>query len=156
MPAGRPPKLVIDPDLQSRIVGMVKAGAFPDRAAVACGVGERSHYLWQAKGLEEREHREAGKTPRKTWQVYLDYLEQIEQAIAVAEIALMADARVGGPAGDAAMKLLQLRFRDRWSAKGTGEKAPTTAQAAAAQAGVTPLAKFAERRGQRRGNRGPG
>ena len=28
MPAGRPPKLVIDPDLQSRIVGMVKAGAF--------------------------------------------------------------------------------------------------------------------------------
>lgn len=152
MPAGRPSTLTIDPGLQGRIMAYVRAGAFPDRAAVAAGVGERTHYLWQSKGHEERAHREAGKKPRKTWQVYLDYVDELEQAVAHAEMVLLANASKGGDTGTAAMKLLERRFRERWSAKATpAAAAPAAAPAAAV---VTPYAAFTERREQRRGKRG--
>lgn len=130
-PPGRPRKLEIDPELQGRIVDMVKTGAHPERAAVAAGISERTHYLWQARGLEERDHRDAGKTPRKTMQIFVDYIDALDTAIAEAEINLLKKASNGGPAGTAALAILERRFRDRWSTKATPPKAPTTATSGA-------------------------
>lgn len=147
---GPAPRLVLDPEVKGQILEFIKLGAYPERAAVACGVSERSHYLWQAKGLEEREHREQGKKPRVTWQVYLDYANDIERAVAQAEMRLVSQAGDGGPTSVAALNILGLRFRERWTAKGLASTpAPKTAAAATERASVTPLDAFAARRGQR-------
>lgn len=150
-PRGRKPTLEIDPALQGKIMAFVRAGAYPERAAVAAGIGERTHYLWQSKGLEEREHREAGKPPRKTWQIYLDYVDALDQAIAEAEMLLLGRVAQGGPQWNAHMTILERRFRDRWGDKpsrgGGTETVPTTPPATG---NVTPLQQMAERRGQRR------
>lgn len=148
MPAGRKPTLVIEPELQDRIISYIKAGAFPERAALAAGIAERTHYLWQAKGLEEREHREAGKRPRVTWQVYLDYAEAVEVAVAQAEIILLERAALGGPSAGAAMTILERRFRDRWSSKANPQL--TAPPSAKPPGSVTALDQFSARRGRRR------
>jgi hypothetical protein len=147
MPAGRPPKLEIDHELQGRIMTFVRAGAFPERAAVAAGVSERTHYYWQEKGLEERQHRESGKAPRKTWQVYLDYVDALDQAVAEAEMLLLGKVAQGGPQWNAAMTLLERRFRDRWSPKQAAKQPAATPTTPAGN--VTPLQQMATRREQR-------
>jgi hypothetical protein len=149
--AGRPPRLEIDPEIQTRIVDHVKAGAYPERAAVAVGVAERTHYLWQSKGLDEREHREAGKPARKTQQIYLDYVNALEQAVASAEITLLTKATNGGPAGTAALALLERRFRERWSPKQPPAGQPTKASAGGPAPATTPLDQLAQRRESRGG-----
>lgn len=124
--AGRPRKLEIDPDLRQRIADLVEIGVHPERAAVAEGVSERTHYLWQAKGLEERDHRDEGKPPRKTMQVFLDYIDALDQAIAKAEVDLLKEARNAENRG-AALQILERRFRDRWAAKAAAPKTATSA-----------------------------
>lgn len=146
--AGRPRKLEIDPELQGRITAYIRAGAFPERAAVAAGVSERSHYSWVAKGIEEREHREDGKKPRTTMQVYLDYLDAVERAIAEAEVLLIGKVTQGGAGWQAQLAILERRFRDRWSAKAPTNAAGTVPTSSAGRA--TTLDQLAERRGQRR------
>ena len=148
MPPGRPSKLEIDDTLRGKIMAMVRAGMFPERAAIAAGVAERTHYLWQSKGLEEREHREAGKTPRKTWQVYLDYANELEQAVAEAEFLLVGTIAKGGGTAQT-MALLERRFRDRWSGKAPAAP-PTVPTAPTSGTNVTPLAAATARREQRR------
>lgn len=149
MPAGRPSKLAIDPELQGRIMAMVRVGMFPDRAAVAAGIGERTHYLWQQKGYQEREQREAGKVPRKTWQVYLDYVDELDQAVAEAEFLLVGKITKGGTDGPDLRWILERRFRDRWSTKATG---PAATQPAAAGPGqkASAVDQVAAKREQRR------
>lgn len=152
MPAGRTPKLEIDPDLKGRIMAYVRVGAFPERAAVAAGVHESTHYRWQAKGLEERAHRAGGKTPRKTWQVYVDYVDALEQAIAEAEMIMLGKVARGGSEGNASQWLLERRFRDRWGAKIAGPASTAPAASGPAQTS-TPLDQLASRREQRSGKK---
>lgn len=114
---GRPRKLEVDPELVQKITAYVKTGAHPERAAVAAGISERTHYGWQAKGLEEREHIDGGGKPRATYAVFLDYVDQLDRATAEAEMMLLDRAAKGGAAGSAAMDLLGRRFRERWSPK---------------------------------------
>lgn len=145
---GRPRKLEIDPDLKTRIVAMVRAGAYPERAAVAAGVSERSHYGWQAKGLEERAHRDAGGKPRVTMQVFLDYVDDIDRAVAEAEIMLMGKVVQGGAGASDLRWVLERRFRDRWAA-GPPATAPAAAAPAAPAATVTPLVAVKTQRERR-------
>lgn len=145
----RPRKLVIDPSLHSTIVAAVRRGARPELAAVAAGVSASSHYAWQAKGLEERERRESGKKPRVTWQVFLDYADAIEQAVAQAELDLLDDVREGGEGWQASLAILERRFRGAWSPKVLDrvqpDAAPMPAQAA------TGLDELQQRRAARHG-----
>jgi hypothetical protein len=140
---GRPRKLEIEPDLLESIAAKVRKGAHPERAAVAAGISERTHYLWQAKGLQEREHIEAGGKPRATFAVFLDYVDHLERAGAEAEIAFLEQAAKGGAAGSAALELLARRFRDRWGPKAVAAPGPPKTSTPAA---TTPLGKLEERR----------
>lgn len=139
---GRPRKLEIDPELLTRIADFVRKGAHPERAAVASGISERTHYLWQAKGLEEREHIEGGGKPRATFAVFAHYLDEIDKAAAEAEIAFLEQAAKGGAAGTASLEILARRFRDRWGAKPV---APTASKPSG-PAATTPLGQLEERR----------
>jgi hypothetical protein len=123
---GRPPLLEIKPELQRQIVTFVRSGAFPERAALAVGVSERSHYAWMKLGRDELDARDAGEKPDPAAQVYVDYAEAIERAVAEAEMLLMGNALKGGATGSASMSILQRRFRERW-----GDKAPPPAAAPA-------------------------
>lgn len=138
---GRPRKLEVDPELVEKVMAYVRTGAHPERAAVAAGISERTHYGWQAKGLEERDHIEAGGKPRSTFAVFLNYVEELDRATAEAEMMLLERATKGGAAGTAAMDLLGRRFRDRWSPKlvATGPKAPP------GPAPATPLGQLEQR-----------
>ena len=148
----RPRKLEIDPSLQSAIVDAVRRGAPPERAAIAAGVSASTHYDWQAKGLAERERRAAGKAaPRKTWQVFLDYVDALERAVAQAELDLLENVRLGGEGWQASLAILERRFRDSWAPKALdGSRDPTQA---AAPAPVTSLAQLQQRRAARGGKR---
>lgn len=44
----RPSKL--EPDLQTRIVSLLRAGNYVETAVQACGITPRTHYDWMAKG----------------------------------------------------------------------------------------------------------
>lgn len=142
---GRPRKLEIEPELLATITGYVEVGVHPERAAVAAGISERTHYLWQAKGLEEREHLATpGAKPRATFAIFLAYVEAIDKATAVAEIELVKSLRAGGKGSAEALTLLERRFRDRWGAKvGPAPTKPTAGTA------TTPLGQLEERRAAR-------
>jgi hypothetical protein len=146
--AGRPRKLDLDDQLRGRIMAMVRMGAYPERAAVACGVSARSHYAWQEKGLEERAHRDAGKKPRVTFEPYLEYVDDLDQAVAEAEMMMLGKISQGGETWKANFALLERRFRDRWGAK--GPPAPATPAAPSATPTTTPLDQVGQRRNQRR------
>lgn len=137
---GRPRKLEIEPGILQTIVDTIKLGVHPERAAVAAGISERTHYLWQAKGLEEQGHRDAGKPPRKTYQVFLDYVSAVDKATALAEIDLLKKARSGE--NHDALAILERRFRDRWGSKPIAPTAATKTGPAA----TTPLGQLEERR----------
>lgn len=133
-PVGRPPLLKVDPELQRQIATFVRSGAFPERAAIAVGISERTHYAWMARGRDELEAREsaevAGEKRDPQDQMYVDYALAIERAVAEAEMLLMGNALKGGATGSASMSILERRFRDRWGAKATpppaAPAAPTT------------------------------
>lgn len=152
MPPGRKSKLETDPQLQGRIASMIRAGMYPERAAVAAGVPESTHYLWQQKGRDEQAAIADGKQPRKTWAIYLGYVEMIDQAIAEAEFLALGKISAGGPGWQSHAWILERRFRDRW-----GAKAPLETPAAQPPAGTnptTPPATPLDQLGQRREQRG--
>lgn len=114
---GRPPLLEVQPELQQKIATFVRSGAFPERAAIAVGISERTHYAWMALGREEQDRRDAGEQPDQDLGKYVTYLDTIERAVAEAEMLLMGNALKGGATGGASMQILERRFRDRWGAK---------------------------------------
>lgn len=138
---GRPRKLEIDVNLQAAIVDAVAAGLTPERAAVASGITERTHYRWQAAGLEERERIESGQKPRPTAAIFLAYVDAIDQATARAELGLLQELR-GGKVH--VLTILERRFPDRWTAR-----KPTTSSGAGASAPATPLGQLAQKREER-------
>jgi hypothetical protein len=148
--AGRPPLLEVQPELQSKVVTFVRSGAFPERAATAVGISERTHYAWMARGRDELEQREtaatAGDTREPQDQMYVDYATAIDRAVAEAEMLLLGNALKGGATGGASMQILERRFRDRWGAKAApapSGPAPTTT------APATPLDMLEQRRQER-------
>jgi len=146
-PPGRPPLLQVDPDLQGKIVEYVKCGAFPERAAIACGVSERTHYAWMSRGRDELARREADEKPNDNEQMYVDYAQAIERGVAEAEMMLMETALKGGPAGTASMNILERRFRERWGAKATvAGGAPASGSTSVP---ATPLDQLNQRRQER-------
>lgn len=138
---GRPRKLEIDVNLQTAIVDAIEAGLTPERAAVAAGITERTHYRWQDAGREERERIEAGQKPRPTAAIFLAYVDAIDQATARAELGLVKDFRDGKVT---ALTLLERRFPDRWTAR-----KPTTSAPTGSSAPATPLGQLEAKRLER-------
>ena len=96
------------PEMTARMVESVRAGNFPDTAAVACGLSLRSYWIWRQKG-------QAGEEPYATW------LAAMARACAESEIELVRRIAGGddrgagfGPA-KAALELLGRRNPKRWS-----------------------------------------
>jgi hypothetical protein len=72
----------LTPELHERIVNMIRAGAYPEVAAAACGVGKRTFYEWVARGTKKHPSRPSRAK-------YRAFAEGVEAATALAEIRLL-------------------------------------------------------------------
>lgn len=52
MPAGRPTKLT--PELQARMLALLRAGNYVETAAAACGLAKKTFYNWLQKGARAK------------------------------------------------------------------------------------------------------
>jgi transposase len=103
---GRPTKLT--PTVQAAIAESIAAGAYPEQAARAAGIGRSTYYEWLQRG-------QAGEQP------FSDFLDTLRAREAHAEVVAVTVLRDAAAAGDwrAAAHLLERRFPERW-----GRRAP--------------------------------
>ena len=98
---GRPDKLT--PQVQERIVQVIRAGNYAVVAAQVAGIHEDTYHLWMARGEGEG----SGK--------YSDFFRAVKDAEASAEAEAVAQVRVAARQNWAAgMTWLERKFPSRW------------------------------------------
>lgn len=97
--AGRPTKLT--PEIQERIVALLRAGNYVETAAAYCDVGKVSLYAWMKRG-----HRQ----PKS---IYGAFLNAIEKAQAESEIRDLEQVRKAEPWESSAWRL-ERKHPTRW------------------------------------------
>jgi hypothetical protein len=112
---GRRPMLT--PELQARIVDVVKAGSYLKVAAQHAGVSNASLMAWLARGRKAVAAAEEGEPIPEHEQRYVDFLEAVTRADTHAEV-LAATAWRAAFKDDwrAARDFLVRRHPDRWAA----------------------------------------
>lgn len=101
---GRPTKLT--PEVQEKIVSLVRAGNYPEVAAQAAGIAGRTYYEWMAKGDE-------GRDP------YAQFQQAVKEAQAAAEshaVTIIRKAAMDG-SWQAAAWFLERSKAERWRRK---------------------------------------
>ena len=103
--AGGRPKgsgIKLTPELQARVVLLIRAGNYVVTACGASGISDASYWAWKVRG-------ESGEEP------YASFLDAVKRAEEEAESALVATVRRAGESQwQAAMTLLERRHPDRW------------------------------------------
>lgn len=98
---GRPTKLT--PELQVKIVEIIRAGNYADVAAEAVGIGSSTYYHWLALGRDAT----SGK--------YRDFRDAVKAAECYAEVRAVAIVQKHMVDNwQAAMTYLERKFPDRW------------------------------------------
>lgn len=103
----------------TRIAGQIKKGNHIKTACIACGVGTATFYEWKARGEQDRTGRPAtddtpAVAPKRT--IYVQFLETIEHADAVAQQRLVANViQKGGWKGS--MEILKRRWPKEYGDK---------------------------------------
>ena len=101
---GRPTKLT--PEVQEKIVSLVRAGNYPEVAAQAAGIDPRTYYRWMEKG-------EDGPAP------YGQFRHAVKEAQAAAEshaVTIIRKAAIDG-SWQAAAWFLERSKAERWRRK---------------------------------------
>ena len=80
---GRPTRLT--PELVEKIVPIIEAGNYIQTACMALGVSRSSFFAWMKRGREDREE--------GTVTIFSDFLDDVEEAEAVAEARLLEGAK---------------------------------------------------------------
>lgn len=97
-PGGRPSKLT--PEVQEKIVNLIKVGNYAETAARAAGISKTTYYNWMADDRPQ----------------YVEFRDAVETAEAEAESHAVAVVRRAMPdQWTAAMTYLERRYPDRWS-----------------------------------------
>lgn len=112
--AGRPTKLT--PQLQRRIVELIRAGNYASVAAAASGIAERTYYDWLARG--SREHHS----------IYAEFLQTIKEASARAEVEAVSGVRTADRGWQAHMTWLERRYPSRWGRRARLDDPPSSGE----------------------------
>lgn len=85
----RPPNLT--PQKIDRVCEFISAGNNAETAAVASGISKSAYYNYMAFGRQELAAVEQGtqRKPRKSKEIYVEFLERVEKAKAEAELRLV-------------------------------------------------------------------
>ncbi len=76
-PPGRPDDLT--PELQDRIVGYIRGGQYPSRAALACGISTTTFQRWLQRGGEDAPCRKDGSTGDVLWSSHPGVTENVHE-----------------------------------------------------------------------------
>ena len=102
---GRPPKLT--PEVQEKIIQLVRVGNYVSTAARCAGINPETLYRWVRNGTR-------GETPT----IYTAFTEALRHAEAEAEAIAVQEIRKASHEDPrnwmAAMTFLERRFRHRW------------------------------------------
>lgn len=115
---GRPSKLT--PEIQEEILRIIKSGNYIETACAYVGINKTTFYDWLKKGAREKDR--VAQNPRakvkKDLQIYVDFSNAVEKALAQAEIR---DVAIIGKAAEenwqAAAWRLERKFPERWGRK---------------------------------------
>lgn len=114
---GRPSKLTAE--LQSRICDAIRAGNYIETASAYAGISKDTLYNWMKKGAREKE-RVAGtsRSIRKKEQIYVDFSDAVEKALAEAEVRdLIIISNAAKNDWKAAAWKLERKFPKKWGRK---------------------------------------
>lgn len=120
---GRPSALT--EGVQRRIESAIRTGAYPETAARAAGVSERSFYRWMERGEAEQVRRdsydaehptltEEEKEKRAIEQPFVHFWQSIQKALAEAEILVVGKVYQGGKDWQSKAWIAERRWRERW------------------------------------------
>lgn len=101
---------LLTPELLKNICDKVKGGMYPLQAALACGVGEATHYEWLQRATGDVKGREGSE-------LYAEYADALKRSDAELEdkVVVMAVKKIDKSRSPIAPVLfLARRFRDRW------------------------------------------
>ena len=113
---GRPSKPVkLDDALQAKVIAMLQEGNYISTSCRAVGISRETFYTW----LENGEGREVvtadGTVIVYDKPLYREFREKAQEAIALAEVALVHQAKKGLDGWQAQMTMLERRFPERWA-----------------------------------------
>jgi transposase len=99
---GQPTKLT--PETQEKILAAVRAGNYLETAAAFAGISKKTLYQWLQRGARTR-----------TWTIYRAFSEALAEALAVAEVADVANVARAAKDGQwqASAWRLERKFPDR-------------------------------------------
>lgn len=84
---GRPSKLT--EEVFNAVMQALRAGNYQEVAARYAGISESTYWSWLERGKRERERIEDGIEPNSTETIYREFLEEVEQARAAAEVRMV-------------------------------------------------------------------
>lgn len=84
---GRPSKLT--PEVFNAVMQALRAGNYQEVAARYAGVAESTYWAWLDRGRKERERIEDDVPPDPNEALYVDFLDEVEQARASAEVRMV-------------------------------------------------------------------
>jgi len=103
-------------ELSDRIAQFVRAGNYPERAAVAAGVSARTYYRWMERGSKAEQASEEGRTVRQSERPYWQFWQALTRAEAESEALAVGTLMKAMPhTPTAVVAWLERRFRARWS-----------------------------------------
>jgi transposase len=103
-------------ELRDRVAQLVRAGNYPERAAVAAGVSARTYYRWMERGSQAQYLSEEGRTVRASERPYWQFWQALTRAEAESEALAVGTLMKAMPhATTAVVAWLERRFGERWS-----------------------------------------
>ena len=117
-PAG---KLILPKEKREMLLKLISAGNYQRTACRAAGVSEWTFNDWRKKGEQAREDKENGIALSETQEELLWFVDELDEARAKAEAALVARWYNEAADGDwrAAERFLAKAFPERWAAPAT-------------------------------------
>lgn len=107
------------PEVQKKITDAIETGNYSKAAAAYAGITEQTYYAWLKRGEAEIERLQQPYTrPRKREAPYVEFLNAVREAEAIAEITVVARWKEQIPESwQAARDFLARRYPDRWGPK---------------------------------------
>lgn len=91
---------LLTPEVQAAIVKSLQAGVFQEMAAHSGGIEVCTYFSWLSRGRTEKERRESGGSPDRKESIYVNFVDAVSKARAMAVTRAVASIQKAGLDGD--------------------------------------------------------